>query len=871
MHYSYRTREMKLGRLPRIVLPLFVLMEAAPRLDEPFNEVVAVLLEVGDGAVLSRGQREKPIRAYRGDVVYAGSRLLTGGQAATFVYYPERASFRFTPTYAAYPAPSFLPVEKANTQFEVRFDAGRPVVQRGKIARLRQWDAPLAPPEFERRVLAAAEPRVFDQDLQKLEAALAESRDDPVLRLSRSVLLERTNRLSDALGEYQALAKTWGDAAWLKRKLSDLGSEVEAARQKELLASRPPRTYAILIGISEPQNIGPVPFADADALAFRKYLEDQHREALHVFPLIGRQATRAAIRETVRSVLEEQTGPHDTVYIFVSGHGLTERVEKSLKGFLVASDGDPAEKEAAAYPLEDLTKLVSDNLPRLRRLFFFLDVCRTGSYRESANEINSVIARRLGELRGPMLGMLSSTGVQPSLTDPNLAQGHGVFTYHLIEGLKGEADADGDRRVTSAEIFRYLSEKVQEATGGRQHPVRFGGVPETFEIAAPGFQKVWASAGPVELAFRGHMAPGLLAFPAQAAASPETRDESLPQQIARALDLENQGQQVIVRYLQGEQVEQRKEDFERAARLFRQAGELNPSLDVEARRLFCEAHSLTLEEDRQDFTTPLARLEQALHLNSDAAYVYNALGIAHLREGRLHQAAWAFRDAIRLAPSWIYPRHNLALTYQEAGAYGPASQEYRRAIELAPGYSYLHYSLGLLLHGLGEKREAESAYRKALELDDKQAEAHVALGVLRAAENKPNQAEQEYLRAMELAPNLIPARHNLGRLYMQQDRVEDAIRVWLDTLERKPNFLPTRLSLAGAYRGQGKFDDAIEQYEEVLALRPDYSGAQIALHETRGDKLASRGETEQAKEEYRKALGLALDEADRQRLRNKLR
>jgi uncharacterized caspase-like protein len=51
---------------------------------------------------------------------------------------------------------------------------------------------------------------------------------------------------------------------------------------------------------------------------------------------------------------------------------------------------------------------------------------------------------------------------------------HGVFTYYLLEGLRGKADLDGDGVITVDEIYRYVSTKVPQATGQDQHPVRKG-------------------------------------------------------------------------------------------------------------------------------------------------------------------------------------------------------------------------------------------------------------------------------------------------------------------------------------------------------------------------------------------------------------
>ena len=51
---------------------------------------------------------------------------------------------------------------------------------------------------------------------------------------------------------------------------------------------------------------------------------------------------------------------------------------------------------------------------------------------------------------------------------------HGVFTYYLLEGLRGKADLNGDGVITVDEVYHYVSEKVPRATGQDQHPVRKG-------------------------------------------------------------------------------------------------------------------------------------------------------------------------------------------------------------------------------------------------------------------------------------------------------------------------------------------------------------------------------------------------------------
>jgi hypothetical protein len=53
--------------------------------------------------------------------------------------------------------------------------------------------------------------------------------------------------------------------------------------------------------------------------------------------------------------------------------------------------------------------------------------------------------------------------------------GHGVFTYYLLEGLKGAADANHDHQITVGELFDYVSRQVSKQTDGSQHPQKLAG------------------------------------------------------------------------------------------------------------------------------------------------------------------------------------------------------------------------------------------------------------------------------------------------------------------------------------------------------------------------------------------------------------
>jgi hypothetical protein len=60
----------------------------------------------------------------------------------------------------------------------------------------------------------------------------------------------------------------------------------------------------------------------------------------------------------------------------------------------------------------------------------------------------------------------------------------GVFSHFLIRGLKGEADANHDKKVTIQELFDYVYNNVRSFTGNLQSPIIRGDYDHSMIISA---------------------------------------------------------------------------------------------------------------------------------------------------------------------------------------------------------------------------------------------------------------------------------------------------------------------------------------------------------------------------------------------------
>lgn len=68
------------------------------------------------------------------------------------------------------------------------------------------------------------------------------------------------------------------------------------------------------------------------------------------------------------------------------------------------------------------------------------------------------------------LKLLASRPSERSFEDVRWGGGHGVFTYSLLEGLRGRADGDNDGMIRAAELVDYMARVVPEQTQEQQHP-----------------------------------------------------------------------------------------------------------------------------------------------------------------------------------------------------------------------------------------------------------------------------------------------------------------------------------------------------------------------------------------------------------------
>jgi uncharacterized caspase-like protein len=217
----------------------------------------------------------------------------------------------------------------------------------------------------------------------------------------------------------------------------------------------------------------------ADALGLHEY-EIQEK-------LIDADATKSSMESHLRRGLK-RLRPDDEFVLYYAGHGFS----KNDHNFLTCHDTDPDDLEATSVSLQQVLELI-DKSP-CERIALFLDSCESGITKISKGRAlySSMSAAELDEFfRDAQYRACFSACKTSESSYSTAALNHGIWTYHLIEALSGNApEALATRhRLTATSLQNYLSKAVPKTlrkvrrTPDVQTPWRYGGESQDFQIA----------------------------------------------------------------------------------------------------------------------------------------------------------------------------------------------------------------------------------------------------------------------------------------------------------------------------------------------------------------------------------------------------
>lgn len=204
------------------------------------------------------------------------------------------------------------------------------------------------------------------------------------------------------------------------------------------------RTYVLATGVGTYNN----PNA-SDLPLSAQYAKEFSTLAKKKYPdtslLTSSYANKENIMEKFRALLN-RAGKDDQVVFYYSGHG--------VNGSLYTVNGE----------LPYSTLLDACYSSNAKEIIFLIEACYSGSAAAAVAD-----AKSKNKFKGNVTFLTSSRATEPSWAGGNVQAG--FFSIALMKGLRGKSDGNADRKITLAELSKYIFNDVTARSKSKQHPV----------------------------------------------------------------------------------------------------------------------------------------------------------------------------------------------------------------------------------------------------------------------------------------------------------------------------------------------------------------------------------------------------------------
>lgn len=256
--------------------------------------------------------------------------------------------------------------------------------------------------------------------------------------------------------------------------VDDIPAKIKGYERKDAVA------LFIGIGKYREEKVPPVKYAARDAQVMAKYFENLGGiPKTNIQVLTDDKASKSDIQAYIEDWLPRRVNENSTVFVYYSGHGAPD--VKGKEAYIVPYEGQP-DFPSQLYPLRNLY----DSLGRLpaKEVVVLLDSCFSGT---KGRSVMSEGARPLVMTTDRILPANHKVRVFAGAAGDQIGSDydrarHGLFTYYLLRGLRGEADEKKQGVVMLGELYRYVkthvSEKASLELNRDQTPVLLPSEPE---------------------------------------------------------------------------------------------------------------------------------------------------------------------------------------------------------------------------------------------------------------------------------------------------------------------------------------------------------------------------------------------------------
>ena len=289
------------------------------------------------------------------------------------------------------------------------------------------------------------------------------------------------NRYSPEDEEIEIIATdSWGNKSKkivkvkIERKVAKQSITIEKLNPGKLTSRKFPNRVALIVGIQDYSSAPKATFASSDAKWFREYATNVFGVTEgNIKSLIGKDANFIQTQKAISKWLPSKIKANQSeLIIFFAGHGLSTPDGKEL--YLLVHDSDTDLLSRTAILRSELFKDISKLKPKSVTLF--LDTCYSGTSRDDKSLLAS--ARPIRIVSKDVSNRPNNFTIFSAAKLDQISSGfkevkHGIFSYYLMKGLEGKADANNDRKITNGELHVYLDQYISQKAlqlGRKQNP-----------------------------------------------------------------------------------------------------------------------------------------------------------------------------------------------------------------------------------------------------------------------------------------------------------------------------------------------------------------------------------------------------------------
>ncbi|TWU04603.1 caspase family protein [Stieleria varia] len=221
------------------------------------------------------------------------------------------------------------------------------------------------------------------------------------------------------------------------------------------------RVRGLFVGVEDFENgVVGASYCSDDATSLHKVFHEQNDD---VILLCGEMATGENVLGNL-SQLMNRACSGDLLVLFVSTIGIVRHNDL----FFLPYDGDGENLLATGVSSKLLINTMGSVADQGVKVLLIFDTSHSGA-------IGFDISKSQSKNGGGISCFFSASPTEDCYESERLS--HGNFSYHLVEGLRGSADVDGNGIITLRNLYDHVYKHTQSDSSNKQHPILIGTLP----------------------------------------------------------------------------------------------------------------------------------------------------------------------------------------------------------------------------------------------------------------------------------------------------------------------------------------------------------------------------------------------------------